>query len=300
MISLIVATKDRPADMQKLLQSLTSQSSGPDEIIVVDASSAPVEEVIRAFPHLPVKYIRHWPPSASAQRNAGIQACNPAHSLIGFVDDDTTFEPGAFEAMREFWRHADSNLLGAAFNQCNYPDRGKARFKHSWFAESLGLYSPRPGSVSKSGWHTIIPKLQRTQFVEWLPTGAVLFRRDALISIQFDEFFESYSYLEDLDLSYSIGREGRLAVVAEAGYCHFPSAGGRISMYKFGQYEVRNRLYFVEKHKLSRPLCYLGLIVRSTITLGAFASSARRSEFDRLRGNLNGLMRFVLLAEKLS
>jgi glycosyltransferase involved in cell wall biosynthesis len=172
-ISLIVATKDRPDDLRKLLESLRRQVVGPAEIVVVDASREPVELVMADYPELTTRYLRHWPPSAAAQRNAGIQACNPTATLIGFADDDTTFEPQAFANMLNFWKDAAPDILGAAFNIRNYPERGNAILKHSVLAERLGLYSPKSGSVSRSGWQTIIGEITETQFVDWLPSTAV-------------------------------------------------------------------------------------------------------------------------------
>ena len=289
-ISLIVATKDRPDDLRKLLESLRSQTVGPEEIVVVDASSEPVEPVMAEFPELTIRYLRHLPPSAAAQRNAGIRACSPESSLIGFADDDTTFEPQAFANMLRFWNDAAPDILGAAFNIRNYPARGNALLKHSAMAERLGLYSSRPGSVSPSGWQTIFGEVAETQFMDWLPSTAVTFRRDLFSCDVFDEFFESYSYLEDLDFSYSISRKGRLAVVADAGFSHFPSTGGRVSARQFGRYEVRNRLHFVRKHRLSLFRCYLGLAIRITMSIGSGLAHRSASLLSRAVGNMDELI----------
>lgn len=266
-ISIVVATKDRADDLRRFLESLRRQAAPPDEIVVVDASQEPVEPVVREFPDLAIRHLRHWPPSASAQRNAGIRACDPASTLIGFADDDTTFEPDAFKHMRAFWETAEPDVLGAAFNIRNSPSRGSSFLKHSRLADQLGLYSPRPGSVSRSGWHTVSGEIAKTQFVDWVPSGASLFRREVFGAIAFDEAFESYSYLEDLDLSYTVSRLGRLAIAADAGFFHFPSPGGRVSARRFGRFEVRNRLYFVRKHGLSVGLCYLGLAIRLAMSV---------------------------------
>src|SRR5579859_1880636 len=220
-ISLIVATKDRPEDLRKLLHSLCQQTIGPAEIVVVDASRQSVEPIIAEFPQLTTRYLSHWPPSAAAQRNAGIRACDPHSTLLGFADDDTTFEPQAFANMIRFWENAETDVLGAAFNFRNLPRRGNSFLKHSALAEWLGLYSPKPGSVSLSGWQTVVGEVTETQFVEWLPSGASVFRREVFSKDVFDEFFQSYSYLEDLDFSYTISRAGRLAIVADAGFSHF-------------------------------------------------------------------------------
>ena len=290
-ISLIVATKDRPGDLRKLLESLRRQTVGLAEIVVVDASREPVESIMADFPELTTRYLRHWPPSAAAQRNAGIRACDPASTLIGFADDDTTFEPQAFANMLSFWKGATQDILGAAFNIRNYPNRGKSIVKHSALAEQLGLYSPKPGSVSKSGWQSINGELPETQFVEWLPSGASIFRREVFAKDVFDEYFESYSYLEDLDFSYTISRTGKLAIVADAGFSHFPSQGGRVSALQFGRYEVRNRLYFVRKHRLSLTRCYLGLAIRLSMSICSGLLHRNASLLRRALGNIEELVR---------
>jgi GT2 family glycosyltransferase len=277
--------------LRKLLESLRRQTVGPAEVVVADASREPVGSVIAEFPELTTRYLRHWPPSAAAQRNAGIRACEPAATLIGFADDDTTFEPQAFANMLSFWKDAAPDILGAAFNIRNYPERGNAILKHSVLAERIGLYSPKPGSVSRSGWQTVIGEQAQTQFVDWLPSTAVLFRREVFGSNVFDEFFEGYSYLEDLDFSYTIGRAGQLAVVADAGFSHFPSPGGRVSAREFGRYEVRNRLYFVRKHCLSLTRCYLGLAIRLTMTVCSGLIHRDASLLGRALGNIEELMK---------
>jgi len=292
-ISLIVATKDRPEDLRKLLHSLCQQTIGPAEIVVVDASRQSVEPIIAEFPQLTTRYLSHWPPSAAAQRNAGIRACDPHSTLLGFADDDTTFEPQAFANMIRFWENAETDVLGAAFNFRNLPRRGNSFLKHSALAEWLGLYSPKPGSVSLSGWQTVVGEVTETQFVEWLPSGASVFRREVFSKDVFDEFFQSYSYLEDLDFSYTISRAGRLAIVADAGFSHFPSPQGRVSERQFGRFEVRNRIYFVRKHGLSLPRCYMGLAIRLAISVYSGLTQGNTGSLLRVFGNIEGLVRQI-------
>ncbi len=285
-LTLVVATKDRPDDLRLMLNSLQIQTLPPAEIIVVDASTNPVEGILREFPALSLRYLRHLPPSAAGQRNAGIRASSPDATLIGFADDDIVFEPKAFEYLLNFWESAPQDVLGAAFNLLNYPQRHPSLLKHSRMSQALGLYSPRPGTVTRSGWQTIIPGLAETQYVDWLPTTAVSFRKEALQLSLFDDFYESYSYLEDLDLSYTIGRAGRLAVVSEAGFSHFPSPSGRVTNFQFGRFEVRNRIHFVRKHQLSLSRCYLGLALRMAMSVGSGIVHLNLGLLNRALGNL--------------
>jgi GT2 family glycosyltransferase len=128
----------------------------------------------------------------------------------------------------------------------------------------------------------------------------VVYRKSVLDRNTFDEYFDTYSYVEDLDFSYSVGRKGRLAVVAEAGYSHFPSAGGRISLRQFGRLEVRNRLYFVRKHELSLSRCFLGIGIRLTMTLATALISFDRGMLARALGNVEGLFVFGPMARQSS
>lgn len=107
--------------------------------------------------------------------------------------------------------------------------------------------------------------------------------------VRFDEFFDGYSYLEDLDFSYSVGKRYRLAVVAGAGFRHYPSPSGRVSSYHAGKVEVRNRLYFVRKNALSVGRCYLGLLVRLTMTLWYAILGHRGKNLTRALGNIVGI-----------
>lgn len=286
-----MATKDRPDDLRRLFSSLRCQAAELAEVVIVDASREPVEPLLAEFSELNTRYLRHWPPSAAAQRNAGIRACSPDSTLIGFADDDTTFESQAFAKMLHFWNCAEPDVLGAAFNIRNYPPRRNGFIKYSALAEKLGLYSPQPGSVSLSGWQTIVGEIAETLYVDWVPSGAVLFRREVFGHAAFDEFFESYSYLEDLDFSYTVSRGGRLAVVAEAGFSHFPSTGGRVSARQFGRFEVRNRLYFVRKHRLSLIRCYAGLGIRLFMSLASGLAHLNMSLALRSTGNIEELFR---------
>jgi GT2 family glycosyltransferase len=126
--------------------------------------------------------------------------------------------------------------------------------------------------------------------VEWLPSGASLFRREVFGKDIFDEFYQSYSYLEDLDFSYTISRAGRLAIVADAGFSHFPSPEGRVSARQFGRCEVRNRLYFVRKQGLSITRCYLGLAIRLAMSVGSGLAHWNAGRLSRALGNMEELM----------
>lgn len=289
-LAFVIATKDRPDDLRKTLRSLESQTHAVAQIVIVDSGET-VESTVAEFPRLTIQYLRHEPPSAAAQRNAGIDAVDPTVDLVGFLDDDIVMEPDAVEKMIAFWLSVPDDLAGAAFNMLNPIPMGGRRLKTSRFVNALGLFAGETGRVAPSGWQNVPETVAENTFTDWLPTTAVVWRRKIVEQVRFDEFFEGYSYLEDLDFSYSARRLGRLAIVADARYHHFPSKQGRISRYRFGRIEVANRLFFVRKHELSIWRCYLGLAIRFGMTALEFLRYGRWTALQRMGGNLRELPR---------
>ena len=286
-LALIVATRNRPAELRRLLESLASQSRKPDRVVIVDSSDTPVSAVLKSADGLAIECLRHWPPSASGQRNAGLARVSGDCDLIGFVDDDAVLEPDAIERMLEFWETAPADAAGAGFNPLNQEWRLGPRTW--WLTEKLGLYSRRPGSVAPSGCQAVFGRVAQDLEVDWLPSTAVVWRAEVVRKRRFDEFFDGYSYLEDVDFSYGLRPAWRLYVVAGAGYWHYPSAGGRISARRFGQVEVRNRLYFVEKHGLCPVRCRAALGIRAGMTLIQGILGLDRLALTRFLGNLEAL-----------
>jgi glycosyltransferase involved in cell wall biosynthesis len=297
--ALIVATKDRPGELRTMLKSLVAQSHLPEQVVIVDASAEPDHVVVQEFAALPIKYIAYKSkPSASGQRNYGLSAVSEDCDLIGFLDDDTEFESDSLKNMMTFWESAPDDLGGAAFNMVNHPELTASCLKSSSLAERLGLYSKRKGMVLPSGFHTMIGCVNETTLVDWLPTTAVIWRKEIFNEHRFDEWFEGYSYLEDLDFSYSVGKKHKLAVVWDARYYHYPALSGRGGSYVFGKREVQNRVYFVRKHGLSLMKCRLGLSVRLLMSFSTSLRSVNISCFQRCLGNCAGLMQSFLQSLK--
>jgi glycosyltransferase involved in cell wall biosynthesis len=285
-IGFVVATKDRPDDLSRMLKSLAAQTRSPDLVAVVDSSAVPVSHLVNEFrEQLPVHYLQYFPPSASAQRNAGIRAVPSSMDLIAFLDDDATLEPEALERMLAFWAKAAPDVGGAAFNMVNHPEQALSRLKRWPLVKRLGIYSGRPGQVMPSGWQTMTGFVSTDLFVDWLPSTAVVWRSKILRTCRFDEFYHGYSYLEDLDFSYMIRRRWRLIVVANARYYHYPSPIRHVRQYGFGRTEVRNRLYFVTQNGLSYPKCWFGLLLRMLMTFCDGALRVDRGAGSRGFGN---------------
>jgi GT2 family glycosyltransferase len=291
----VIATMDRPQELERLLNSFMNQAMKPYQIVIVDGGSLRVEALCQRFPQLNISYIVSRPPDAVKQRSLGIQIALRESSYIGLMDDDTVLEPTALEEMKRFWDEAAPDVGGAAFNLMNSPDLEFSKLKQHPLVEKLGLYSTRIGAVLPSGFHTTLRRVSTLTQVDWLPSGGVVWKSEIFSEFRFDNWFKGYTYLEDLDFSYRAGRKFRLAVVAKAGYFHYPGSSGRGGGVEFGRREVINRAYFVKKNNdLSLPKCYLGLLFRLSISFIMAFKSFRYYNWQRVWGNCLGFSDLIM------
>ena len=92
-VSITIPSRDRPADLQRCLQSLTThQSRFPFEIVVADNNPASglTEPMVRNFPQ--VRYVPEPRPGVTFARNAA--ALHARGDIIVCTDDDATYAEG--------------------------------------------------------------------------------------------------------------------------------------------------------------------------------------------------------------
>lgn len=120
-ISVVVATRNRPAQLRDCLVALAAGTAAGDEVIVVDScsSSPATDQVARS---LGARLLRCERPGASLARNTGWRAA--AHDVVAFVDDDVRVSPG--------WAHAVRAAAAA------HPDR-------AFFTGRIGLLAEEQG-----------------------------------------------------------------------------------------------------------------------------------------------------------
>src|SRR5438034_5286889 len=285
-IAFIIPTMNRPRELQRLLASIESQSAIPNEVIIVDASADPIDRVLKNFPTLNLRYIRVLPPCLSKQRNAGLAELSRNISLAGFLDDDLVLEPGSGEAMLRFWDDAPNDVGGASFNIINgRPPRGlliKSLFRMDSF---------KRGCVMRSGYEASIPPVLEDTYVDWLCGGATVWRRAVVAEFKYDEWFQGYSYFEDVDYSYQVGRKHKLLVLADAQVKHLSPRVKEDRNFAMGKCQVINRRHFLQKHSdMSVVLFYwatLGLII-ANIAEGILLRNP--GLFARSWGNFLGLV----------
>ncbi|HEX3833322.1 MAG TPA: glycosyltransferase [Solirubrobacteraceae bacterium] len=233
LVSVVVATRDRPRSLGRLLRSLAGQTLGPDrfEVIVVDDGSSPETAAVLAA-DVRTAAVRH--PRAlgpAAARNTGWRRAGAP--LVAFTDDDCTPHPGWLEA-----------LLAAS---TAHPG-----------AVVQGITRPDPAELDRRG------LLSHTVSIEGLgpqyQTCNIAYPRSLLADLGgFDERFGPGSAGEDTDLAWRAIESGRSTVLAsEAVVDHAVESTGVIGSLRLA---VRwgTAVRVLGEHPAARVMLHRGL-----------------------------------------
>ena len=284
---IVIPTRNRIKELTNTLNFLDSNQFFFKKIVIVDSSrleiKQKIKEKIKEY-NSQIKIIDSEP-STCIQRNAGFNFIED-NEYIMFLDDDNIFYPDAFYKMQYFLNN-NKNFSGVAFNQIyNEKISILEKFKKNYISNKLGIYSSNIGGFSNSGWQSRFINFTNNAIVQWLPTRAVIYRSEKVKKIRFDEKLGIYGYLEDLDFSLELKKNGNLMVCSDARYSHDQSITR--PGFEFGKKELRNRYYIVKKHNLKKNLFFLTSLFRMVLTLkeGIFGDI---NSFKRLAGNLAAL-----------
>lgn len=268
-LAAVIATRDRPATLQRTLTTLGAQTRTPEILVVVDAS--PSDETRRVFEShrdlfADARYIAGKKPGAAAQRNLGVTSVRDVARSVLFLDDDVRLAPDCIEQLATALEK-DLTLGGVSAmiaNQRYLPpgmvSRTLFRLLHGRREESYAglcigpvlnlLPEDRPDGPSISA-------------VQWLNTTCTLYRMRALPRPPFPAHFTGYSLFEDVALSLTVGKRWKLANVRLAQLVHDSQHGPHKSdACGMARMELVNR-HFVMTRILERraPIDYVQLCI---------------------------------------
>ncbi len=289
-ISIIIPTRNRYLKLIKTINYLSKNSFFFREIIIVDSSDKKgenIKKIIDKYKNLKIKIV-YSKPSISLQRNIGLNKVKKNSNYIMFLDDDIQFEKKSFKIMRDYLK-SNKKYSGIGFNLIiKNTNRIFEKLKKSKIFQLLGVYDYSEGSVTASGWHTKAINLKKDTLVEWLPTQAVIYKYNIIRKKRFNLDYGVYSYLEDLDFSYSI--KNNLIIHSKAKY----SSNNIVkrNKFKFGEKEIINRFIFVKKFKLNSIKFGIGALL--LIFKNFFVTLFEINNILRVLGNIKGILRLLI------
>lgn len=226
-ISVVIVTYRRPAGLATVLDALAEQSRPPTEILVIDNApdhSEAREVCERVDRRLPVRYLPHPQNSLPAARNIGVRTATG--TFVALLDDDVRIGADYLRTTVGFLE-ADPTVVGV---QGYIPVTSQSPLRE-WIHRAFSLYHHEADRcrVMASISTTYPAPLTRAVTCEWLSGTNQVYRREALVTIPWDEQLRRYADGEDLDHSFRVSRRhpAGLAITPAAIVYHDEAPGGR-------------------------------------------------------------------------
>lgn len=254
-LAIVIASKNRPAEVARAIRSLRAQPTQPDRLIVVDQSDRRYgledEDVVHCYDPAIA--------GLTVARNAGIALARGANVL--FLDDDVEVVTDVVAHIRRQFR-LRPHAIGL---QCTI------RFP----AQRAQVEPPGLGSRIWDRWqrvfwrgffaNQVVPD-PRTSEIERVHGCAMAFRGKLFEREVFDPRLVDYSYGEDWEFSKRARRHGQLFLVSEAVVIHHESPANRYRQRGLVAQRWHNVLYFYDK--LGGERCPFDVLWRAWWMLG--------------------------------
>jgi glucosyl-dolichyl phosphate glucuronosyltransferase len=295
--SVIIATMNRPRELEAMLPTLLAQSRLPDEIIVVDqnpnSSTKYVVEccatrVAETGSLLPRIIYIHAPNAdtpnaagAGAARNIGIERATG--DVLVFLDDDVLLEKEFAEELIAAYDR-DNALGGVSGIITNY---SRPTFP-SRLIRRLFWVGPFHDERQPIYWNADQLRHHNPVRVRKFGSGVMSIKRAVSENVRFDQGGGSGFPGEDIDLSWRISEHSFLVIAPRARLVHLRSGNGRPSRHWLGLDAQGNHYLYqrIWKTKFVYKLCFtwlnIGYIVIATV------ASLRRLSTEPWRAFIKG------------
>lgn len=245
-ISFVIPAYNSEKTIDKCIESVLNQGKGHEFIVVDNGSSDSTFRRAKKFRN--VRVVLEKKRGAAAARNAGLAASSG--KFIAFIDSDCVLPQGWSKIALE--KISEKNVAGAG-------GPGKS-VDNSLVSQSLDAFLYGRGGSVKSA------------YVDSLATMNVMYRREALKGVRFDEDFRSASG-EDPDLNMKLRRKGWLLLFDGSLWVwhHHPvtMSGLLRKWYNYG----KNYPKLCSKHKELRTPGYYGRLLYFPVLISFLAVS---------------------------
>ena len=245
-LAVLIATKDRPDQLQSLLESICQCSVLPSKVIVV-YTGKDITYLTTSFKKtLNIEVIYSAFASQSAQKSIGINYIGNKYEWVFFLDDDLLLKA---DTIKTIFTEYLTNPLYEKYSGFGLGILNRSNRKFSWITAKLlklfHLYSHTPGTITKSG-HAQSYLDHPTEIeVQWL-NGASVWRSTVLNHYPAPLSNISYSAYEDVVFSYNVQKNSKLLFAPKAKVINQKTEGNfplTINQFVYGGY-LRYRFVF--------------------------------------------------------
>jgi len=291
--SVIICTRNRIAGIVTCLQSLIQQTEQADEIIVVDSSDQPLQELLKFtgifsqkfFPTTTLIY-KHTTPGLAYQRNVAITLASK--KIVHFLGDDLILSPDYIAQMNAtFADHP--KYAGGMGMVANMPLPVRRNLGWLFLKVFLLQRGGASGNFTASGMPTYLCGYDGFKTVQVL--GCCMSYRLAIFAKhRFDEKLQRYGLLQDSDFSRRVAYDAPLFYNGAAKFEHHPSVSGCDGIVDNRAMYIKNYSYLFFKNFYPRNR--LKIVAYAWSVIGLFLQAVGGRRGNEIRGYCRGLKEF--------
>ncbi|MBA3350622.1 MAG: glycosyltransferase family 2 protein [Actinobacteria bacterium] len=246
----IIATRNRPEELQTTVESVVGQTVLPGELCIVDSSAdtparADIERLC-ADAGLPLQYVYPAPRGLPRQRNLGLD--RTTGDPVFLIDDDVALAPDCHEViLGEYGRWGRE--LGGVRAAPMHPAR-PPRISILWRKLfGIGAWWPEASGRVRAGfWLEGTSESASVRKQEAFVGYFMSYRREVFEHERFDEALAGYASQEDIDFSYRVSRRYVLIQTPQARCDHLKTGTDRMPSRKLERMKLANHFYLHRKN----------------------------------------------------
>lgn len=237
-IAVVIASTRRPTELARWADHIRNQTLAPSRVIFAIARP---EDLPPGFEASGIDVVQA-PLGLPAQRNVGLDMLDETTDLVVFYDDD--FVPASFslEAMARFF--AEHSDVVAASGSVVLDGIGSAGISYEVASAIVSSLKP------------VAPEAVELAPIDGTYGCNMAFRFSAIGKERFDERLPLYGWLEDVDFSNRVGRQGRVVRTNAFMGVHQGVKLGRGPGRQFGYSQIANPLHLRAKRSIRADHAY--------------------------------------------
>jgi GT2 family glycosyltransferase len=287
--SFVIATRNRPDDLQKTVAGVLAQTLLPAELCIVDSSDeTPTRTAIEtmcAGAGLKLDYVHPAPRGLTVQRNVGIDSTSG--DPVFFIDDDVALARDCHERVLAVYEEWGSKVGGVRATPMR-PARPSLPTRIYRRLFGIGGWWPESSGKVRRGFYAEgVSDSAGVRKIEYMNGWFMSYRREVFDHERFDEALSGYAYKEDIDFSYRVSRHYTLVQTPHARCDHLKSSSARMSSHQLQRMNLANQFYL---HRKLMPQTTLNKTALWWALLGLFILNIGKAVQTRDSGLVTGMV----------
>lgn len=295
-IAIICPTRNNPAKVSRLLNSIASQDEHPGQVLISESGEIWEDMLSESASALNITFLRAPVAGQVLQRCYAYGFLSDHIKVVIHFDDDITLEKGAFRTFRNKWNFyletEGAKLGGLSFNVSDMPE-----VKQSWFRKFAFMSPLSTGKITRSGYPEGYMPVIEDLPVDWLVGGCSGWSREVIESHEHPiDFQTKWAVYEDVIFSYGASKFSKLFVACDAEVKHnedYRELPHR-KAYFYGKSQVIMRYFFITCFKDFSKAAFLWTTICQTIAYLGYGIVKNRRYFWMGCGAMHGLCLFCL------